>query len=59
MTSDSISLDHSAAIEGLIERSFASEVGGEVRLTYAPTGLVCRLEAPLASMQEPREAVAA
>ncbi|MDE3744304.1 PAS domain S-box protein [Methylobacterium komagatae] len=43
----------------LIERSFASEVGGEVRLTYAPTGLVCRLEAPLASMQEPREAVAA
>lgn len=43
----------------LIERSFAAEVGGEVRLTYAPTGLVCRLEAPLASMQEPREAAAA
>lgn len=43
----------------LIERSFASEVGGEVRLTYAPTGLVCRLEAPLASMQEPHEAAAA
>ncbi|WP_310347529.1 PAS domain S-box protein [Methylobacterium sp. BE186] len=36
----------------LIERSFAAEVGGEVKLTYAPTGLVCRLEAPLASMQE-------
>ena len=36
----------------LIERSFAAEVGGEVRLTYAPTGLTCRLEAPLASMQE-------
>jgi PAS domain S-box-containing protein len=36
----------------LIERSFASEVGGEVRLTYAPTGLTCRLEAPLAAMQE-------
>ncbi|MEA1834906.1 PAS domain S-box protein [Methylobacterium durans] len=35
----------------LIERSFAAEVGGEVRLTYAPTGLTCRLEAPLASMQ--------
>lgn len=43
----------------LIERSFASEVGGEVKLNYAPTGLVCRLEAPLASMQEPREAAAA
>lgn len=38
----------------LIERSFASEVGGEVRLTYAPTGLTCRLEAPLAAMQEAR-----
>ncbi|HZY68492.1 MAG TPA: PAS domain S-box protein [Devosia sp.] len=36
----------------LIERSFAAEVGGEVKLTYAPTGLICRLEAPLASMQE-------
>jgi len=43
----------------LIERSFAAEVGGEVKLTYAPTGLVCRLEAPLASMQEPRAEVAA
>ena len=43
----------------LIERSFAAEVGGEVKLTYAPTGLTCRLEAPLASMQEARdEAVA-
>ena len=36
----------------LIERSFAAEVGGEVRMTYAPTGLNCRLEAPLAAMQE-------
>ena len=43
----------------LIERSFAAEVGGEVRLTYAPTGLVCRLEAPLASMQERRDEAAA
>ncbi|PIK73088.1 histidine kinase, partial [Methylobacterium frigidaeris] len=43
----------------LIERSFAAEVGGEVKLTYAPTGLVCRLEAPLASMQEQRSEVAA
>ncbi|MGU3537959.1 PAS domain S-box protein [Methylobacterium sp. A54F] len=36
----------------LIERSFAAEVGGDVRLTYAPTGLVCRLEAPLDAMQD-------
>ncbi|GJD99266.1 PAS domain S-box protein [Methylobacterium isbiliense] len=43
----------------LIERSFAAEVGGEVKLTYAPTGLVCRLEAPLASMQEQRGEAAA
>jgi PAS domain S-box-containing protein len=43
----------------LIERSFAAEVGGEVKLTYAPTGLTCRLEAPLASMQEQRDAAAA
>ena len=43
----------------LIERSFAAEVGGEVRLTYAPTGLTCRLEASLASMQEQRDADAA
>ena len=43
----------------LIERSFAAEVGGEVRLTYAPTGLMCRLEAPLASMQEQRGGAAA
>jgi two-component sensor histidine kinase len=43
----------------LIERSFAAEVGGDVKLTYAPTGLVCRLEAPLASMQERRSEIAA
>ncbi|WP_162596133.1 PAS domain S-box protein [Methylobacterium sp. 17Sr1-1] len=43
----------------LIERSFAAEVGGEVKMTYAPTGLVCRLEAPLSSMQEQRDAAAA
>jgi PAS domain S-box-containing protein len=43
----------------LIERSFAAEVGGEVKLTYAPTGLVCRLEATLASMQEQRHEAAA
>jgi PAS domain S-box-containing protein len=36
----------------LIERSFAAEVGGGVTLTFAPTGLICRLEAPLAAMQD-------
>ena len=43
----------------LIERSFAAEVGGEVKLTYAPTGLTCRLEASLASMQEASDEAAA
>ena len=42
----------------LIERSFAAEVGGEVTLAYPPTGLVCRLEASLASMQEQLDAAA-
>lgn len=43
----------------LIERSFAAEVGGEVKLTYAPTGVVCRLEAALSAMQEQRSELAA
>lgn len=43
----------------LIERSFAAEVGGEVKLIYAVSGLVCRLEAPLAAMQEQRHQAAA
>ena len=43
----------------LIERSFAAEVGGDVHLTFAPAGLVCRLEAALVSMQEQRGEVAA
>ncbi|MHC2106448.1 PAS domain-containing protein [Methylobacterium sp. CM6246] len=42
----------------LIERSFAADVGGDVRMTYSPAGLVCRLEAPLASMQETRDEAA-
>ncbi|MBE7204220.1 MAG: PAS domain S-box protein [Parafilimonas terrae] len=36
----------------LIERSFAAEGRGEVAMTYAPTGFVCRLAAPLASLQD-------
>jgi two-component sensor histidine kinase len=31
----------------LIERSLAMELGGEVRLTFEPTGVVCVVEAPL------------
>ena len=43
----------------LLERSFAAEIGGAVKLSYEPTGLVCRLEAPLASMQDTSTAAAA
>jgi PAS domain S-box-containing protein len=38
----------------LIERSLASEVAGEVKITYDPAGVVCELNAPLAD--EPDEA---
>jgi len=36
----------------LIERTFTAETEGEARLDYAPEGLVCVLEAPLAAVQE-------
>ena len=52
------SLDEDAMVEDLVAR-FTDRIGGEVKLTYAPTGLVCRLEAPLASMQERRDEAAA
>ncbi|ACA18564.1 signal transduction histidine kinase [Methylobacterium sp. 4-46] len=42
----------------LLERSFAAEVGGAVTLTFAPSGLVCTLEAPLSALQEPWRAPA-
>jgi two-component sensor histidine kinase len=42
----------------LIERSFAVDAG-EVKLTYAPTGLVCRLEAPFSAIQEQHSELAA
>jgi PAS domain S-box-containing protein len=32
----------------LIERSLAQDLGGEVRIDFAPTGVVCTVEAPLA-----------
>ncbi|MFL5192591.1 MAG: sensor histidine kinase, partial [Microvirga sp.] len=31
----------------LIERSLAQDIGGEVRLTYAPAGAVCVMDIPL------------
>jgi two-component sensor histidine kinase len=31
----------------LIERSLALDLNGEARIEYAPTGLVCSVEAPL------------
>ena len=31
----------------LIERSLAGDLGGNVRLTFAPAGLVCTIDAPL------------
>ena len=31
----------------LIERSLASDLGGHVRLTYDPSGVICQVEAPL------------
>jgi PAS domain S-box-containing protein len=43
----------------LIERSFVAEVGGKVHLEYQPTGVVCRIEAPLAAMQEHLDSAAA
>jgi PAS domain S-box-containing protein len=34
----------------LIERSLSSEAGGQARMDFAPTGLVCTIETPLGSM---------
>jgi PAS domain S-box-containing protein len=34
----------------LIERSLGSEAGGQARMDFAPTGLVCTIETPLGSM---------
>ncbi len=37
----------------LIEHSFASQLRGEAQLTFAPSGLVCVLDIPLASLKLP------
>ena len=37
----------------LIERGLAAEMGGEARMRFEPTGLVCVIEAPLAGEDRP------
>ena len=37
----------------LIERGLVGAVGGTISLDYHPTGLVCRVVAPLAGFQAP------
>jgi PAS domain S-box-containing protein len=39
----------------LIERSLAMELGGQVRLIYEPTGVVCLVEAPMAEPKTPAD----
>ena len=36
----------------LIERSLAAQLGARVKLDYAPTGLVCTIDAPLSAFRE-------
>ncbi len=36
----------------MIERALAAQLGGEVLIDYAGSGLVCRIDAPLAAVQE-------
>ena len=38
----------------LIEHSFVSQLHGEARLTFEPSGVVCVLDIPLASLKPPR-----
>jgi PAS domain S-box-containing protein len=35
----------------LIQRGLAGQIGGEVELAYEPTGVICKLSAPLAAVQ--------
>jgi two-component sensor histidine kinase len=39
----------------LIERSLAMELGGQVRLIYEPTGVVCLVEAPMVEPKTPAD----
>jgi two-component sensor histidine kinase len=40
----------------LIERGLAQDLGGEVQLTYAPTGVVCIISVPLGAADGGAEA---
>ena len=39
----------------LIERALAAELGGEVRVRYEPSGVVCTIDAPIPAGQEDLE----
>ena len=39
----------------LIERSLSTDVGGDVQLTYAPTGVVCVMDIPLSEAGDAQE----
>ncbi|EIM29073.1 PAS domain-containing sensor histidine kinase [Microvirga lotononidis] len=39
----------------LIERSLSTDVGGDVQLTYAPTGVVCEMDIPLIDATDAQE----
>ena len=39
----------SSELESLIERSVAHELRGETQLVFAPAGVCCRIEVPLAA----------
>jgi two-component sensor histidine kinase len=36
----------------LIERALASDVGATIELDYQPSGLECRLKAPLSGLED-------
>jgi two-component sensor histidine kinase len=38
----------------LIEHSFVRQLQGEAQLTFAPSGVVCALDIPLASLKPPQ-----
>ena len=39
----------------LIERSLAEDFGGNVRIQFAPTGVICSVDAPLGDTSFPRD----
>ena len=43
----------------LIERSLAEDLGGNVRIEFASTGVICSVDAPLGDFSHPRDSPAA